>query len=160
MKFIKTSSYGLIHSVLHNKSFKHLNQKVIKGSYEFVRFNLDDGTVALDNLETGERVNVSKNTFYTMETPITESFLEAAINGASCNYETPSGLRLIRVLDRDTGDVRFNQTRPEEIDTKYTLIKGESNLYEQTQPKCTKKDRFPKYLCMRGHSMNPAEGSR
>ncbi|MBU2104283.1 MAG: hypothetical protein KKF67_00700, partial [Nanoarchaeota archaeon] len=49
----------------------------------------------------------------------------------------PFGLKLICVLDRETGDVGFNQIRPEEIGTKYTLIKGESNLYEQTQPLCT-----------------------
>ncbi|MBU2104791.1 MAG: hypothetical protein KKF67_03385, partial [Nanoarchaeota archaeon] len=100
MESIKRSSYSLIRSVLHNKSFKHPNQEVIKGSYEFVRFNPDDGTVALDNLKTGKRVNVSKNTFDTMETPITESFLEAVINGASRNYKKPFGLKLIRVLDR------------------------------------------------------------
>lgn len=138
---METTSYSLINSVLHNKPLKHPNPKVMKGFYEFVRFNLDDGTVALDNLKTGERVDVSKNIFYSMETPITESFLDAIINGASRNYEKPSKFKLIHVLDKESGDVMFNQVKPEEIGFKYTLVKGKDNLYELSQPKFTELDK-------------------
>ena len=40
-------------------------------------------------------------------------------------------MKIINVLDKDSGDVRFNQVRSEEIGTKYILVKGEDDLYEE-----------------------------
>lgn len=48
------------------------------------------------------------------------------------------GMVLINVLDKKEGSVLFKQVLESEVGAKYTLVKGERDLYELSQPSRTK----------------------
>ena len=131
MSIEEYSAYTLMSAVLSGKSFKHPNPDVLEGTYEFVRFN-NNGTVALNNIKTRKRINLDLDIiFSSMKTTVPEGYLEKVIHGAS-------GQEVISVLDRKKNDVFLKQVSPDEIGKKYKLVKGQKNLYEQSQPKYTK----------------------
>jgi len=82
---MKCSVDSLINAVLSKKPFRHPNQTILKGDYEFVRFN-HNGKVALDNCETGERINVNEEViFSTMESVVTDDYFKMLFHGV--NYK-------------------------------------------------------------------------
>lgn len=79
---MKCSSDCLINAVLPKKPFEHPNTKVLEGKYNFVRFN-HNGTVALDNCETGKRITINEDVvFSVMETSVTEDYFKLLFHGA------------------------------------------------------------------------------
>ena len=96
---MKCSVDSLINAVLSKKSFRHPNQKVFKGDYEFVRFN-HDRTVALNDCETGERIKVNEDViFSTMQTEVTEDYFKMLFHGANYKKTEQSQPKCTEILD-------------------------------------------------------------